>query len=327
MRPSSGARRRRHAARSSIQGATLALLFLAGCAVPGQPGPTVTDLPPEPSAGAARPSAPIEAPGGPAEASPAPPGDWRIVWSDEFEGTGLDRSRWAVRHFSTLGDGNGELACLMDRPENVRVAGGMLTITARREEQPLTCGDRDRRFPAGRSYTTGFVETRGKAEFQYGRFEVRARLPVAHGSSKGLWPAFWMRPADMTVGEIDVLEGIGSAAHEPDRSRRVVHAIHYDYEGTHPMQRRTHVIESGSFADGFHTFAVEWGPTSLRWYVDGRPTYVRTPATTPWFDEAFRRPFFLRLNLAVGGSFPGDPDAQTAFPAEYVIDWVRVSRR
>jgi beta-glucanase (GH16 family) len=292
-------------------------MLLAGCAVPGDSGrgaAGASDRTASPSASPSPEPTPTAAP-------------WRLVWSDEFDGTAVDRSRWVVRHRSTLGDGNLELACLMDRPENVRVADGMLTLTARRESVPLACGGSDRRFPGGRSFTTGFVETRGEAEFQYGRFEVRARLPVAHGISKGLWPAFWMRPGDREVGEIDVLEGIGSAKDEPDFSRGLLHAIHYDYEGTHPMQSRVHLLDSGSFADGFHTFAVEWEPSSLRWYVDDVLTYERTPATTSWFAEAFDRPFFLRLNLAVGGTFPGDPDGDTAFPAEYVIDFVRVYQR
>jgi beta-glucanase (GH16 family) len=321
MRASSRPERRRIAARCVILGTTLGLLLLSCSAVPQQAAPRPA---PETSAPASQPDAAAE-PGERGD-DPTDPG-WRLVWSDEFDGTELDRSRWDVRHLSTMGDGNLELACLMDRPENVRVADGVLTLTARREEVPLPCGDRDRRFPDGRSYTTGFVETRGKAEFTYGRFEVRARLPVTHGSSKGLWPAFWMRPADLAIGEIDVLEGFGSAMHEPDVSGAVLHAIHHDYDGTQPMQRRAHLLRSGSFADGFHDFAVEWGPSSLRWYVDDRLTYERTPETTAWFDAAFHRPYFLRLNLAVGGTFPGHPDAHTAFPAEYVIESVRVYQR
>jgi beta-glucanase (GH16 family) len=293
-----------------------ATLMLAGCTAP--PHVTTED-------GAT--PAPTGARGEPSAGAELPEDGWRLVWSDEFGGASLDRSRWAARHHSTFGDGNLELACLMDRPENVRVADGVLTVTARRETEPVRCGDEDDRFPGGRSYTTGFVETRGLAQFEYGRFEVRARLPVAHGTSKGLWPAFWLRPADMAVGEIDVLEGIGSGADGPDSSRRIMHAIHYDYDGTHPMQSRLHLLGSGSLAEEFHTFAVEWEPGALRWYVDDRLTYERTPATTPWFDEAFQDPFFLRLNLAVGGTFPGDPDADTVFPAEYVVDWVRVFQR
>jgi beta-glucanase (GH16 family) len=311
MRASVGALRALHAARMGVLGATLGMMLLAGCA---------GSAPSVPAGGAA----PV--PSSAATSTP-PSEEWRLVWSDEFEGTGLDRSRWSVRHASTMGDGNQELACLMDRPENVRVADGILTVTARREAVPLICGDSDRRFPEGRLFSSGFLETRDKAEFEYGRFEVRAKLPVAHGTSKGLWPAFWMRPSDMGVGEIDVLEGVGSAVDEPDLSGALLQAIHHDYDGTHPMQKRIHLERSGSFADAFHDFAVEWTPTSLRWYVDDRLTYERTPRTTSWFTAAFNRPYFLRLNLAVGGSVPGDPDADTRFPADFLVDWVRVYER
>ena len=257
--------------------------------------------------------------------SPADP-PWRLVWSDEFGGTQLDRSRWNVEHVSTFGDGNGELACLMDRTENVEVRDGALALVARREEPPLPCGRGDRRFRNGRDYSSAMVTTQDLHDWTYGRFEVRARTPTAQGTSKGLWPAFWLRPTGGGVGELDVLEAVGSAAGE--REWDVVHhTVWYDYQRTHPKQEQTVTFPTGSPADGMHTYAAEWEPGEIRWYVDGRLTYVRTLETTSWLDEAFSRPFFLRLNLAVGGTWPGAPDDDTLLPARYEIDYVRVFQR
>jgi beta-glucanase (GH16 family) len=308
---SSSERTRRRLRRVCLAAALLPAI-VGACAVPSGSAPPSGPNPP----GSAE-------PGGPAS---APDARWRLIWSDEFDGDEVDPAHWTVRNLSTFGDGNRAIACLMDRPENVRVEGGHLILTARSEQEAVRCGQTDPRFPDGRRYTSGFLESRGKAEFEYGRFEVRARLPLAHGTSKGLWPAFWMRPSDLSLGELDVMEAIGSGAAEPDGSNRVFHSIHYDYDDTHPMQSRLHVSER-RFSDGFHTFAVEWEPGSLRWFVDDELTYERTTGTTPWLDEAFSGPFFLRLNLAVGGTWPGEPDADTAFPASYVIDHVRVYQR
>jgi beta-glucanase (GH16 family) len=303
---------RRRLARLCLAAALLPSI-VAGCAVPSGSA--------APSPGSAPPTS------GPHAPSTAEARGWRLIWGDEFDGVSLDRAHWTVRDRSTFGEGNREIACLMDRPENVRVEGGTLILTARSEAEPVQCGRWDHRFPDGRRFTSGFLESRGKAEFEYGRFEVRARLPISHGTSKGMWPAFWMRPSDLSLGELDVVEAIGSGVGQPDLSSRVFQTIHYDYDDTHPMQSRLHVLDAGSFAAEFHTFAVEWEPGSLRWYVDDTLTYERTATTTPWLDEAFSGPFFLRLNLAVGGTWPGEPDADTVFPAEYVIDHVRVYQR
>ena len=249
------------------------------------------------------------------------PAGWTLAWNDEFDGTTLDTTRWGVQNLSTFGDGNNELACLM--ADNVKVAGGALTISARRATTPVTCGSRDTRFPGGREYTSGMAQS--KASWQYGRFEIRARIPTAAGTSKGLWPAFWMRPAGGGTGELDILEAIGGGAGGTEWNK-VHQTIHYDYVGTHPKEPRT-VTTAFAPSDGFHTYAAEWEPGAIRWYVDGALTYTRTTATTPWLDEAFSKPFFIRLNLAVGGSWPGSPDAATAFPGDFTVDWVRVYHR
>ncbi len=253
--------------------------------------------------------------------------DWHLVFSDEFDGTEVNRDNWTVYDRSTYGDGNNELACLMDRPENVSVADGVLTISALSENPPLTCGDRDARFPGGRSYSSAFLDSRGKVSFEYGRFEVRVKTPNAHGHTKGLWPAFWLRPDDGGIGEIDVFEIIGTSPGDPDTSNRTTQSIHYDYVKTYPKQNQAYDLPSGTFADGFHTHAIEWGPGFLRWYVDDVLTYERTINTTPWLNEAFSGPFHMRLNMAVGGTWTGSPDAHTRFPADFEVDYVRVYQK
>lgn len=262
--------------------------------------------------------------GGPTTGGPtddATPAGWTLGWHDEFDGTALDATRWGAANLSTFGDGNNELACLMS--DNVAVAGGALTISAERAATPVTCGSHDSRFPGGRAYTSGMVQT--KTSWQYGRFEVRARIPTAAGTSKGLWPGFWMRPAGGGTGELDILEAIGSGSGGTEWNK-IHQTIHYDYVGTHPKQPFTATTAFAPSA-GFHTYAAEWEPGAIRWYVDGALTYTRTTATTPWLDEAFSKPFFIRLNLAVGGSWPGSPDAGTAFPGDFTVDWVRVYHR
>jgi beta-glucanase (GH16 family) len=255
------------------------------------------------------------------------PPRWRLVWSDDFKGSSLDRSKWTAEDHSTFGDGNKELACLMSRSANVGVAGGMLTLRAIRESAPVICGEADSRFPKGRSYTSGMLSTEGKASWHHGRFEVRAKLPLAAGSSKGLWSAFWMRPANGSGdGELDVMEAIGTAdSHDPEASE-VHQTVWYDQRGTLPKQSNDVEVDGGPAA-GFHTYGVEWTDARIRWYVDGKPTFERDRSSAPWIDKAFAGDFYIRLNLAVGGTFPGTPDAATGFPADMVVDWVKVYQR
>jgi len=255
-----------------------------------------------------------------------PPTGWRPVWADEFNGTALDRTKWVTENHSTFGDSNSELACLMDRPENVLVSGGLLTLSARRESPALMCGSADGRFPHGRSYSSAMVTTRGTASWTYGRFEMRARLPTQAMNSTGLWPAFWMSPDSNGTGELDIMEAVGRRTGNAG-SHKINQTIHYDYLGTYPAKQHTSFLPGGAKSDGFHRYAVEWTKGSIKWFVDDKLTYERTSSSTAWLGSAFAKPFFLRLNLAVGGSWPGAPDSTTAFPADYVIDYIRVYQR
>ncbi len=283
-------------------------------------------------------------PPAPAPASVSAPGPdlnagWQqVTFEDDFSGSRLDRAKWSYEE-GTFGDGNQELACLTDRPENVSVSGGRLQITARRESRRYDCGN-DRRFPNGRRYTSGMLLTRDTFSQTYGRFELLgATMPAVPAT--GTVPAFWLRPVDGGFGEIDIVEVPGS----PDEAgaRKVHAAAHHDYDGLRPHVENDHLLppEAPTVDAGPHDYAVEWEPTQIRWYVDGKnwftlavvgaPLSPRGDATADrvevdWFAEAFAgRAFFLRINLAVGGSWAGAPPEATSFPAVLSADGVRVT--
>jgi beta-glucanase (GH16 family) len=246
---------------------------------------------------------------------------WNLAWNDEFDGSGLSSSRWTTLNNSTFGDGNQQLEC--ELAKNATVSGGTLSLTARHEQSTVACGANDARFPNGRSYSGATIQTQGKADFTYGYFEIRAKLPMTPGASQGLWPAFWLRPEDGGAGEIDVLETIGTPAGGADAVHQTIHSA---YGSGVPQQEHTANYPSGSLSSGYHTYGLDWEPGSISWYIDGKLTWTRTTSTTSWMTQDFSRPYYLRLNFAVGGNWPGAPDASTAFPASYDIDWVRVYR-
>lgn len=251
--------------------------------------------------------------------------DWQLVWSDEFSGSALDESSWTAYHNSTYGDGNLETACLMNRPENLSVQDGHLYLTARREPAPIRCGRNDERFPDGRVFTSAQIMSRDKVSFMYGRVEIRAQLPVAQGSSQGLWPAFWLRTTE-GLGEIDILEALGSGPSGDWQAGVVYHSVHRETVNPTASVRSSYEIPMGlDMSDGFHTFALEWEPDELRFFVDDVMTARYTAADVPWITDSFNdREYFIRLNLAVGGTWPGYVDSSTRLPASYVIDYVRI---
>lgn len=241
-----------------------------------------------------------------------------LSWSDEFDGTSIDPSKWSFElgtgsQYGLDGWGNNELQYYTARSSNASVADGMLRITARKESY------------GGQAYTSARLTTRGHFAQTGGRFEMRAALPLG----QGLWPAFWMLPENSPYGgwaasgEIDIMEARGQ---NPDR---VVTTIHYG--GSWPANEYRGVSltlpQGGSIAD-FHTYALEWDVGSapeLRWFVDDRLAW----RTSDWWSSGgaypapFDKPFNLILNLAVGGNFVGSPDGSTPFPATMQVDYVR----
>jgi len=251
----------------------------------------------------------------PASATKASP--WKLVWSDEFNGDKLDYSKWGVE-VNAFGGGNNELQIYSDRPENVRVENGRLILEARKDNHDVQ-GTR-------RGYSSGRVRTKNRGDWRFGRIEVRAKLPAG----QGLWPAIWMLPTDdkygtwAASGEIDIMEMQG---HHPDTVHGTLH-----YGGRWPKNIHTGKPlkrAKGTFADAFHTFAVEWESGEIRWYLDGKHWQTQSRWNTDGgrFPAPFDQRFHLVLNLAVGGKWPGPPDGKTPFPSRMEVDWVRVHQR
>jgi endo-1,4-beta-xylanase len=237
---------------------------------------------------------------------------WKLVWSDEFNaaaGTGVDRANWDF-DLGGGGWGNNELEVYTNSVENVSHDGaGNLVIRAVKN---------------GTGYTSARIKTQGKRTFQYGRVEARIKIPYG----QGIWPAFWMLGADIgtagwpACGEIDIMENIGK---EPATVHATVHGP--GYSGGSGIGGALN-FSGVRFADSFHVYAVEWSPDSMVFFVDGVQYFEVTPAKLPagktW---VFQHPFFVILNVAVGGGWPGNPDATTVFPQQMLVDWVRFSQR
>jgi beta-glucanase (GH16 family) len=253
--------------------------------------------------------------------SPASKDDgWKLVWSDEFNGpngSAVDRSKWVIETGGE-GWGNEELESYTDRPQNSFLQDGTLVIRA-------LAGKYTGPDHVTRNYTSARMKTFGKFSQTYGRFEARIKVPAG----QGMWPAFWMLGDDIdkvgwpACGEIDIMENI---AKEP----AIVHgSIHGPgYVGKVGLEA-PYVLPAGRrFSDDFHLFAVEWTPQSVAFFVDKEMYVKRTPADMrAGWEWVFEKPFFLILNLAVGGDWPGNPDATTVFPKDMLVDYVRVYER
>ncbi len=235
-------------------------------------------------------------------------------WSDEFNGPAgapPDPAVWTAE-VGGHGWGNEELEFYTGRRENAWLDGqGHLVIEARRESFQ------------GRAYTSARLITKGKFAHAYGRFAARIKLP----RGRGIWPAFWImgdniEQADWPgCGEVDILEVLG---HEPGKLYGTMHGP--GYSGDKGIGTSWTLTAGGSFADDFHVFAIEWtrSPAAIRWFVDEACYQTLTPKDLHGAAWVFTRPFFILLNVAVGGDWPGAPDATTVFPQQMVVDWVRV---
>ncbi len=253
------------------------------------------------------------------ETTAPPAARWVLTWSDEFSGPDNllpDSSKWTVEvggHWA-----NNELQYYTNRPQNIHIENGNLVITARAEEYKDAAG-------VSRAYTSARMKTLGKFSQKYGRFEARIKLP----QGQGLWPAFWLLGDDIqrahwpACGEIDIMENVGS------RMSSVLGTLHGPGYSGNAGPTATYTLPSQQkFSDDFHVVAVEWEPSAIRFYVDGNLYETRTPADLPAGTKwVFDHPFFIILNLAVGGNLPGSPDATTRFPQSMLVDYVRVYER
>lgn len=242
-----------------------------------------------------------------------PGAGYKLVWADEFEGSEVDETKWNF-DWGDNGWGNNELEYYTGRTNNAFVDKGVLTIRALKE-----------RFKSG-VYTSARLKTRDLHSWTYGVFAARIKLPVG----KGIWPAFWMLGAVVTnfavgwpeCGEIDIMEIKGQ---QPDILYGTAHGP--KYYGNSPIHS-SYRLPSGTFADDYHVFSVEWTDKSLAWSLDGRQYYkVKREDVEVYGRWVFDAPFFILLNTAIGGNFAGSPDESTVLPQEMKVDWVRVYQR
>lgn len=245
---------------------------------------------------------------------------WNLVWRDEFDGPNgskVDRQKWTLETGGG-GWGNNELEYYTDHRQNAHLENGALVIKAIKETYTRPDG-------VTHNYTSARLKTQDKFAQAYGRFVARIKIPYG----QGIWPAFWMLGQDIPqvgwpkCGEIDVLENIGK---EPFTIHGTLHGP--GYSGDAGIGASYTLPNGKQFADAYHLYAVEWEPKAIRWYVDGVCYKTITPTNLPpgktW---VFDKPFFLLLNVAVGGNWPGNPDSSTVFPQVMSVDYVRVYKR
>jgi len=290
--------------------AVAAIAMLIGCG-----GSAMSPVPVPSSSASPEPSASPSA-------GPSSVDGMTLVWGDEFDepaGSLPNPEHW--RHAlgdgtkeSIAGWGNNELELYTNKPENAATDGeGNLVITARVAEPGLDC------YYGPCKYTSARLLTDGLYELTYGRVEARIKVP----SGVGLWPAFWMLGTNIgTVGwpnsgEIDIMENVGR---QPERLYGTLHGP--GYSGSNGYGKTIDL--PAPIADDFHVFAVDWQEDRIVWTVDGTVYNTATPADVAPNDWAYNHPFYLLLNLAVGGNFGGAVSAETAFPASMVVDYVRV---
>ncbi len=244
--------------------------------------------------------------------TPVPPTAWNIVWSDEFNGTSINPQNWTFETGNNNGWGNNELEFYTSSSQNAYVSNGLLHIVARQQSIQ------------GFNYSSARMKTEGLYSKTYGRFEFRAKLPAG----AGFWPALWMLGANIAsinwpgCGEIDVMENNGSVL------GNVQGSLHSGSDET-----AVYTLPNGGSVTDFHTYLLEWTPDAVKWYVDSDLYYYETQ--TSWtssvgnYPTPFNQPFFILLNLAVGGNYLGNPspatiNANSVFPGDMQVDYVRV---
>jgi beta-glucanase (GH16 family) len=247
--------------------------------------------------------------------------EWQLVWSDQFDGNAVNTRHWTFDIGNGRGGwGNNELEYYTSRPQNVYVGDGMLHIVARKETYQ------------GKRYTSAKLKTRGLFNQKYGRFEFCARLP----EGKGYWPAFWLMPEHAVYGnwaasgEIDVMENKGV------NPQKILGTIHFGGTSPYNVHSRgpSYTFPAGDCVTNFHLYAVEWTTNSISWSVDSHVYETQTnwwstsspddPSNHNPYPAPFDQPFYIIMNLAVGGQFGGNPDDRTTFPGEMQVKYVRV---
>jgi len=295
----------------------LSVLAVSACGGSGGGGssplpPVVTPPPPSPvNVNISNPTLNV------ASNSAVSPGDTlNLVWSDEFDTAQLDPETWFFEtgdgsQYGIPGWGNNELQWYL--PDSAELQNGNLVISARREAE------------SGKDYTSARISTVDRFAFRYGRIEARIRLP----GGQGLWPAFWLLPQDNVYGtwaasgEIDVMEAVNLGV---AGSNAVHGTIHFGGEWPDNESAGSQYEVATNATSDFHDYALEWDEAEMRWYVDGVLYAMQNSWWTPTaaFPAPFDQPFHILLNSAVGGNFPGSPDASSVFPVTMEVDYVRV---
>lgn len=230
---------------------------------------------------------------------------YTLVWADEFNGTELNTNDWNYET-GNHGWGNNELQNYVSGTKNAFISNGKLVIEAREENS------------SGSNYTSARITTQSKQFFKYGRIDIRAKLP----KGQGIWPALWMLGESFSslgwpdCGEIDIMEIVG---HEPATTHGTVH---WDNNGSYASYGGHTSLSSGVFADESHVFSITWDSQAITWYLDDVQFHVID--ITPSGLSEFHEPFFFIFNIAVGGNWPGSPDATTTFPQRMIVDYIRV---
>lgn len=239
----------------------------------------------------------------PTDGIPEIPG-YTLVWNDEFDKANIDFTKWG-HEVNGDGGGNNELQYYTAFPTNSFIESGSLVIQALKENYQT------------KEYTSSRLRTLNKGDWKYGRFDIRAKLPYG----QGLWPAIWMLPTDgeyggwPASGEIDIMELLG---HQP---YKVYGTIHYGTSANHQFSGGSFQLPTSTFSADYHLFSIEWDSTGMRWYVDGNKYHTEVHG------QPFDKIFHIILNVAVGGNWPGSPNATTSFPQKMYVDYVRVYKK
>lgn len=233
---------------------------------------------------------------------------YNLIWSDEFNGTSVDQNKWVFESGNNNGWGNNELEYYTNRTNNAYIDNGNLVIKAIKENYDK------------QNYTSARIKTQGKFSITYGKIEARIKLPYG----KGIWPAFWMLGDAISFvgwpkcGEIDIMEMTGGGSYG---DKTVYGTAHWDNNNSHAQYGLSYRLPSGNLSDDFHILDITWDSQKIIWHIDSIQ-YCRLDLNSSL--SAFQKPFFILLNLAVGGRWPGYPDNTTVFPQTMTVDYVRV---
>lgn len=262
--------------------------------------------------------------GGPTQGSGGVNADgWQLVWSDEFDGSGIDPQKWE-HEVNCWGGGNNEDQCYVTEAKNSFTEDGVLHIVAIKDQPsgPEGGGSGSDAI-VSKGHSSARLRTINQGDFTYGRIEARLKLPFG----QGIWPAFWMLPTDEVYGawaasgEIDIMEAVNL---NPDNE---VHGtLHFGGVWPDNTSKGTSTTLASPAWEDFHVYAVEWEEGEIRWFVDDKHYATQTEWNSPSapYPAPFNQRFHIVLNLAVGGNWPGPPDDTTTFPQTYFVDYVRV---